>query len=670
MQVNVGGDRLGSGAKMNVELHNYYRSTHNLSKNFKSSLAPGLLYPCYVNVGLNGDKFDIDIKDIVRTIPTKAPLFGSFKMQIDFFVAPMRLYQGILHNNPINIGMKMKDIKLPIVELQAIDNIPTSGDYSTSQVNPANLWAYLGLRGIGKAPELGKLVSRKINALPLLTYYDIFKNYYANKQEDDFYIVTAENYNEIQSSLYVIEMREINPAENTTRYFYPNANVNVSLDVYRRYEVKIKGTNLRKPSGFANIRLETTGKVKGLVYTNIQDNLIEGYVEYHNNNEQTGAIKYLQDTYKQAEKNIKLKKFDLSLFDDMRENLLSFTTRGVPFNINTDTTSTLKDLYSQSFKMFTDDNGNTVNSLDMPLAGLICKTYQSDLFNNWIKTEYIDGENGIAEITRIDTSNGLAMDALNLAQKVYNMLNRVALSGGTYEDWQEAVYSQSTIRKAETPMYVGGKSAEVMFEEVLATTEAGENQKIGTMGGRGKQVAEKGGHIEFTVEEPSIIMGIISLTPRVSYSQGNKFYLTDIFSIDDLHKPALDGIGYQDLLVERMAWWGTEIEKDDNDQYQITSRKIAGKVPAWIEYMTDVDECYGDFALEFGKSYMSLTRHYDYLKEGNAISEPIDITTYVDPDKYNYAFAVSELQAQNFWAEVQFDIKARRLMSAKQIPNL
>lgn len=117
MNVNIGGDRLGSGAKMNVDLHNYSRSTHDLSKKFQSSLAPGLLYPAYVNVGLNGDKWEIDIESITRTLPTQGPLFGSYKMQIDCFVTPIRLYQGILHNNPINIGLKMADIKLPKITL-------------------------------------------------------------------------------------------------------------------------------------------------------------------------------------------------------------------------------------------------------------------------------------------------------------------------------------------------------------------------------------------------------------------------------------------------------------------------------------------------------------------------------------------------------------------------
>ena len=68
------------------------------------------------------------------------------------------------------------------------------------------------------------------------------------------------------------------------------------------------------------------------------------------------------------------------------------------------------------------------------LGGMMLKTYDSDMFNNWIQTDWIDGAGGITEITSIDiTANDgkLTMDALNLQQKVYNMLNRIAVAGGT-----------------------------------------------------------------------------------------------------------------------------------------------------------------------------------------------------------------------------------------------
>ena len=47
-----------------------------------------------------------------------------------------------------------------------------------------------------------------------------------------------------------------------------------------------------------------------------------------------------------------------------------------------------------------------------------------------------------------------------------------------------------------------------------------------------------------------------------------------------------------------------------------------------------------------------------------------DLTTYIDPVKFNYIFADTNLDAMNFWVQTRFGIKVRRLISAKQIPNL
>ena len=87
--------------------------------------------------------------------------------------------------------------------------------------------------------------------------------------------------------------------------------------------------------------------------------------------------------------------------------------------------------------------------------GLGIKTYLSDMFNNWLSTEWIEGTNGIAELTAVDVSDGtLKIDALILKRKMFDMLNRVAVSGGSYNDWQEAVYGVRTTRMAESPIYL------------------------------------------------------------------------------------------------------------------------------------------------------------------------------------------------------------------------
>ena len=44
----------------------------------------------------------------------------------------------------------------------------------------------------------------------------------------------------------------------------------------------------------------------------------------------------------------------------------------------------------------------------------------------------------------------------------------------------------------------------------------------------------KGGNIVIKVDEPSYIIGVCSITPRVDYAQGNRFDV-NLDTIDDLH---------------------------------------------------------------------------------------------------------------------------------------
>ena len=68
-----------------------------------------------------------------------------------------------------------------------------------------------------------------------------------------------------------------------------------------------------------------------------------------------------------------------------------------------------------------------------------------------------------------------------------------------------------------------------------------------------------------------------------------------------------------------------------------------------------------------------MNRNYELETTGGSTPTKItigDLSTYIDPVRFNYIFADTSLEAMNFWIQTKFDIKARRLISAKQIPNL
>ena len=198
MKKTLGGERLGTGSKIQVDLHNYSRSSHNLGRIFKTDMAAGTLVPFMCELGLNGDTFDIDLTSKVRTLPTNGPLFGLFKQQLDLFVCPIRLYIAALHNNMLGVGLDMAKIKLPIMSITGNSLDFTQDDLNSQQVSQSSLLAYLGVRGLGKIEDL---TPRNFNGIPLLAYWDIYKSYYANKQEEIGFVIGSDNFSWTSATL-------------------------------------------------------------------------------------------------------------------------------------------------------------------------------------------------------------------------------------------------------------------------------------------------------------------------------------------------------------------------------------------------------------------------------------------------------------------------------------
>lgn len=358
---------------------------------------------------------------------------------------------------------------------------------------------------------------------------------------------------------------------------------------------------------------------------------------------------------------IKLTTFPLKNIDDERTKILA-----APSTSAYELDST-KMPYAAALKAITlpnHDRTETYTTLNAwySQAGLAVKTYLSDRFNNWLNTEWIDGTTGgINAITAVDVTDGkLTMDALILQKKIFNMLNRVAITDGTYQAWREATYGIRSATLPESPIFCGGMQSEIAFDEIVSNS-ATDEEPLGTLAGRGIATMYKSGRgLKIKCTEPSMIMALGSITPRVDYSQGNKWW-TRLESMDDFHKPTLDAIGFQELITEEAAAWNTDV----SDSYEPVYQSL-GKQPSWIEYTTDVNETYGEFAAGMPLAFMCLNRVYEEGKDGSIMNS----STYIDPTIYNNIFAESRLSSQNFWVQVAFDVTARRVMSAKQIPNL
>lgn len=650
IEKNIGKNTIGDNNKMTVSLHNYNMSTHDLSTITRTSMSPGVLTPTMKLLVQKGDILDIDLESNVLTHPTTGPLFGSFKLENHLYFGAMRLYNSWLHNNRTKIGLNMAQIKLPQIRvtLNRKTDQPTDEDQWT-QVNPSCLLAYLGIKGYASMTDT---VSTKIvekNAVPILMYYDVFKNYYANLQEENFYIIGNS-----EKLTVTINGKAVNPDAISSNEGRIN-NTGVITIEPKTILINQITIGVAKDNPTAPTEIITVQDIGGYVTK-------ENYIEINTNNIPDNSIWYVKNI--RTQKRTTLEKIPLENIDLARDEVLQTVGNA---------TVHLDEMLSGSLPPYTNfhkrkKENSKLNTTDVQY-GLCLKTYNSDLFQNWINTEWIEGITGVNEISAVDVSDGkLTMDALNLSQKIYNMLNRIVVSGGTYRDWLETVYTGANyFERCETPIFEGGTSQEIVFQEVVSNSATGD-EPLGTLAGRGVTTSkQRGGHIKIRITEPGYIMCVTSITPRIDYSQGNDWD-SDLKTMDDLHKPALDGIGYQDSVNGERAWWADYVIAGNNNPD--IKKTAAGKTVAWINYMTNVNRTFGNFATGMSEEFMVLNRQYSLKTIGDGSTQIDDLTTYIDPVKYNYIFADTNLDAMNFWVQIRFDIKNRRLISAKQIPNL
>ena len=639
----IGKNTLGDNKKMKVRMHEYEMSTHDLSFIWRNTQAPGTLVPCLKLIAQKGDIFDIEMFNKTLTHPTVGPLFGSYKLQHFIFTCPIRLYNSWLHNNRTGIGMKMGDIKIPKLELHT-----TFSSIWNNECNPSSLLAYLGFKG---ARSTNSATTTRVNAIPVLAYYDIFKNYFANTQEPNAWYVSG-----VEKMVNGWVISSGNVTKTITNNGTTPVEVNMTVNESTTIGGGIKSTGLTWQQVWDNTELviATNGDAKRYSVSELTSDSSKELVTLNllpvAGNK---VLKSMRDKNLIGNTGVSLTSFPLENIDKMRDYILSTPGNTIAIPGKSGNNNTYLAPYNQII--------NT-NTADMPEFGLMVKTYDSDLFQNWVNTDWIDGSNGISEITAIDVSGGtLTMDSLNLAQKVYNMLNRIAISGGTYRDWLETVFTSGKyLERPETPIFEGGMTQWIEFEEVISNA-ATENEPLGTLAGRGKTTQQRGsGKLHFRVHEPSYIIGICAITPQIDYSQGNDWDMTQLQTINDLHKPALDGIGYQDSMNNERHWRTANF----TSPYQDTA---AGKTVAWINYMTNFNKTFGNFASGRSESFMVLNRNYEININTNSID---DLTTYIDPGKYNNIFADTSIDAMNFWLQTAFNIRVRRNISAKQIPNL
>lgn len=673
-----GGDRLGTGAGFTVNMRAFERTTHDLGNVFRSNMGVGIVMPTYCDIVKRGDVWDKEISQHIITHPTNGPIFGSYECRTAVFTADMRLYNKLLHNKRKAIGLEISRVKWPMMQLNG-PNIDASlgGDLNAQQINQTSLLATTGVRGLGTletADGIGR-VNIYRNALMILVYYEIISNYIANKQEEIGFVITATP-TEVEPKVNSFFTRNSNGADPIT---YDNTGSQTTT-ITSGAGLVMEGSGLVPRSIQAYTGGVTEPQYIEDIFDIVQYNESGTRINASNRNGRTytilgrgisenknGAYFFWDGTNQGTFGNgLELAEFELEAIERMRDAIFAQpeTSPLILTWLGSDEANTWEpELPYTAVVGQTNAESGEAPEQDSKLAswfdwaGLCVATYKADRWQTWLNKEWVESANSMSDVAI--TEGSFSMDALSMANRIWKLNNDIIAGGGDYEDWLTAVDGLEMEGASETPVYRGGCSCMITFDEVVSSSEAGD-QPLGTLGGQGVMKDIKGGTVRFKAQENGMIMAVTWITPMIDYYQGNKWF-TKLETLDDLHKPIFDAIGYQDKTTDQIAAWDTKIDAEGNETFF-----AVGKEPAWTEYWTRNNEVYGSFTRENDERYQVLLR--DYTPDENARIE--DLTTYIDPTKFLYPFAYTGLEYGPFWVQLGFKTTARRIMSGAKQPQL
>lgn len=159
------------------------RSNFNAGYKNRFSLDFGYLVPAGLWDIPANSHFEMDMTAVLSSNPTLAPVLGTMKFRAEAYYIEKAAYVDLLRNNekvPLD-----RNVPWPTFDVNQLRSSstpffsPQSGIFEFLQMLPAG-WSVNMFGGDTQTDSMPPL-----NAIPLIMYYDIYRNYYCNPQDDN-----------------------------------------------------------------------------------------------------------------------------------------------------------------------------------------------------------------------------------------------------------------------------------------------------------------------------------------------------------------------------------------------------------------------------------------------------------------------------------------------------
>lgn len=347
----------------------------------------------------------------------------------------------------------------------------------------------------------------------------------------------------------------------------------------------------------------------------------------------------------------------------------------------------------------------------LPSGGLCAAQYRPDVYRNLLSVDVGKTK------SYVQTSNGqFSIDTLRFQNKLQRVIDRFDISGGRISSWLRTLWGVETRRNFATPELLGVVSHVMDARTITAVSQTGavgadDSTDVGTMRGNFSD-AKSHKRINFVATEPGTLVVIAQLVPIVSYSQNIDPALRHLNFADD-YNPEFAQLGFQDVPLS--DYTALPVSETDNFELGYVSFDVQGLSESWrddssvldevlgrniafVHLMTSTNRTHGEFSNFGSRDYWvnqrRFTRYfqtefkypsavlntdfnttgsmyqYDGMKSGYSLGARNTISPYVDPLDFQYPFTSQTLFDPHWYLDVWFDCKVTRKIGKRFMPNL
>jgi hypothetical protein len=274
---------------------------------------------------------------------------------------------------------------------------------------------------------------------------------------------------------------------------------------------------------------------------------------------------------------------------------------------------------------------------------------------NTLKLQSID----VTTNTKVDLTQATSstINELRKAFKLQEWLEANARGGSRYIEHIYNIFGvKSSDARLQRPEYLGGGKSSISISEVLQTSGTASapdgytSTPLGEMGGHGINIGTSN-DFRATFEEHGFIIGIMSVRPQSSYSQGIPKIFSKFDKFDYFY-PQFANIGEQEIKNKELYVDGTMTEEQLEGTF--------GYIPRYTEYRFAQNTIHGDFKTTL--EYWHLGRKFANMPQLNE--------QFIKIEEDNRIFAYEDPEADHLYCHLYFKINAKRPLPLFNVPSI